>query len=257
MFGRLKERLNDGDTLIGTFVKTPAINLVEILGFVGFDFIIIDMEHSSLDFAQAEALVVAAASVGLGSVIRTAKNQDDLIVKALDLGCDGVQIPLIETAAQAKAAVRSAHYFPLGDRSISFSTRAAAYGTIPPPEYVEKSNQKQMVILQVENRGAVECSAALSKVQGADVLFLGTADLCQSMGYPGHLLLDEIEKSLSLMSASVKAMDKWMGAFVGSERDLKIAIRYRIPYLVFSTDLGLFQKGAKSELQMIRGFLEN
>ena len=177
MQGTLRNRIKAGEKLLGTFVKLPAPVVVEMLGEVGFDFVIIDLEHSSLDFAQAEMMVTAADAVGMASLIRVPANQEHLVTKALDLGCDGVQVPMVESADQVKNAAQASRYHPDGMRSMSFATRSARFGCISREEHIQQTNTNQVVGVQIESLAGVEQADAIAAVEGIGLHLRGTRRL--------------------------------------------------------------------------------
>ena len=134
---KLKQKLSGGQALRGTFVKLNCPAAVEILGYAGLDFVIIDGEHAPCDQIMLENLVRAGDCVGLPVIVRVPTADDIHILKAMDVGAAGVQIPGIETVAQAEDVVKAAKYAPMGRRGLSFAQRSACYGFMDKAEYLD------------------------------------------------------------------------------------------------------------------------
>lgn len=256
MMPKLKKKLCSDSIAVGTFVKMPTLSVIDMLGDAGYDFVIIDMEHSPLDFHWVEAMVAAADAVKMSTVIRVPDNQDYLIVKALDLGCDGVQIPMIETVEGAKKAMQAARYYPLGNRSISFATRGARYGAVPRPEHIKESNADQMVVAQIESLSAVEQADSIASLAGIDVLFVGPADLSQSMGMPGQSSDPRVMECLRRVGAAAERNRKALGVHVNRLEDVPEMMACGVTYFVYASDTAFFRRGAQEALQGIRTILK-
>src|SRR3954463_4320973 len=123
----VKEKLVSNKTVIGTFSKFSSPVSSEILGYLGFDFLILDMEHSALDYHQAEDLIRAGDAAGISTIIRVPGVEESPILRVLEAGSQGIQAPGVDTADMAKKVVEASRYRPIGRRGLSFSTRAAQY----------------------------------------------------------------------------------------------------------------------------------
>jgi 4-hydroxy-2-oxoheptanedioate aldolase len=255
MIGKLKNRLKTGEILLGTFVKMSAINTIEILGELKYHFVVLDMEHSPLGFESVEKMVIVADQSGLGTIIRIPDRQEYFVVRALDLGCDGVQVPFIENPSEAKKVVEAGRYHPMGNRSLSLATRGARYGLIGYGRHTIDSNQNQIIAVQIESWEAVQQSEAIAATEGIDVLFIGPADLSQSLGITGQVSSPKITEALEITGRAAKKYGKALGIHVSSPADAEKALRCGATYLAYSTDIGLFLKGAESALAGIAGLL--
>jgi 2-keto-3-deoxy-L-rhamnonate aldolase RhmA len=179
----LKETLSKGPAF-GSFVTFASSGLTEFTARLGFEFTLLDSEHGAMDSVDLEDMVRASQCVGVPSVVRVPYNRPELIRRALDSGADGVQVPLVNTADDARAAVRAATFPPRGDRGVAFLTRAAHYGTVAEREtYFERADAARVLVLHIETIEAVENLDAILAVEGADVFFVGPGDLAVSMGH--------------------------------------------------------------------------
>lgn len=172
----LKARLTAGEFLLGTFLKTPAAVLVEVMATCGLDLLCLDAEHAPFDRSSIDACVHAGRASGLPTIVRLPATSPEHILNALDCGADGVLLPHIRSADEARAAVASATYAP-GGRGYAGSSRAARYGLATMPEHRESASARTTVIAQIEDVEAVEAVEAIAATPGLDALFVGRIDL--------------------------------------------------------------------------------
>ncbi|MGD2157128.1 MAG: aldolase/citrate lyase family protein, partial [Anaerolineales bacterium] len=171
---RLKRILNEGGVAIGANTQIPSTALVEILGLVGFDFTMIDTEHGLFDLQFTGELIRAAQGAGLTPLVRVLNNNPGLILKALDLGAQGVVIPRISSQEDAIRAVEACKY-SMG-RGACPLVRAADYGLWDWKTYQDWADGETMVILLIEDLEAAERIEEILEVQGVDAIFLGPFD---------------------------------------------------------------------------------
>ena len=186
MLHNLDQRLQSGDTLIGTWLYLNDIGVAEIVAASGFDFVMIDMEHSPTGFDNLRNLIMAVERHTL-PVVRVKANSPEFITAILDLGPAAVMVPRINTAAEAAAAVQHAKYAPLGSRGFG-PYRVSDY-TRNMPDFLAQANAKQLLWVQIEHHEAVKNIEEIVKVEGIDACFIGLGDLSASLGHlgnPGH-----------------------------------------------------------------------
>ena len=170
-----RDRLRARDLLAGTWVKTPHPHVVELLAMSPLDVIVLDAEHAPFDRAALDICIMAARAVGKPVLVRPASSAHDAILNALDCGADGVIVPHVRSADEAREVVRACHYVP-GGRGFAGSTRAAAYSTLGMAKH-RAAAKDVVVIAQIEDVEAVEAIAEIVAVEGIDALFIGRADL--------------------------------------------------------------------------------
>jgi 4-hydroxy-2-oxoheptanedioate aldolase len=182
----LKRKLTAGEMALGIFVGFDAPFLLEIFGFTGFDFVVIDCEHGALDPHHVENLVRAAERSGATPIVRVPQNIPQILLRYLDVGPQGALIPWCQSAAEALAAAQATRYYPLGRRGLA-GVRAAQYGVVEPLAlYTQRANEELHLTVQVETAAAVEALPEMLQVPGVDAFFIGPNDLSQSLGYPGQ-----------------------------------------------------------------------
>lgn len=187
----LRARLLDGETLLGTFQLIDSPMAAEIAGVAGFDFTILDQEHGPLTAESCVGMCAAAERAGAAPVVRVRNNSEAEIQRALDIGAAGVEIPQVETGADARAAVDHARFDPLGSRGFSPYVRAGGY--TGGDDYTDQQNETTAVVVHIEGERGVENLDDIVAVDGIDVLFLGPYDMSQSLGIPGQVRDDRVE----------------------------------------------------------------
>ena len=192
---QIKEKLAAGRPVYGAMVQFPDADLTEMLGHAGFDWILIDAEHGSINENDCLAMVRACELANTTSIVRPPVNDPEIIMRFLDRGAQGVQVPHVNTAADARAAVDAVKYYPIGTRGVTSATRSANYGLRESiPDYIKFSNAETLVCVMIEEREAVDNLPEILKVEGVDVFFVGAGDLAQSMGFPGNKNAPEVQK---------------------------------------------------------------
>jgi 4-hydroxy-2-oxoheptanedioate aldolase len=181
----VKGKLSRGEAVIGVFLGTSDARFVELCGYAGFDYVLLDAEHFPLSDSDVEHLVRAAEVVGIPAFVRVAANRPEIIRRVLDVGAWGVMIPQVRSAEEATAAVAATKYAPLGTRGAAVSRVAGSGTTTSFREWAEISNRETMVIIQIETREAVDRLNDILQVEGVDAFEIGRSDLSQSLGLPG------------------------------------------------------------------------
>jgi len=212
----MKAKLIAGETVYGVVVRFPAPALVEMFGHIGFDYVMLDCEHGSISLEGCESMLIAADASGYSTVVRVPYLHEKEISRTLDIGAQGVQVPMINTRAEAESMARASKYYPLGERGMALP-RSADYGmTLPGPAYYQFANENTLTLAHIETVEAVENLGELVQVAGIDVFFIGPSDLSQSMGFPGQndhpAVLAKIEEAIE----KIRAGGKIPGIFAGS-----------------------------------------
>ena len=204
----VKRKLANGQVVIGSFVFVSSATLTEIIGLSGFDFVVIDMEHGPVDIGVTENMIRAAELVGVTPFVRVSHNTSHLILRALDVGAQGVHVPDIGDAESARAMVANVKYSPEGHRGLG-GVRAAKYGLQDSlAEYAATANQETMVIAHIEHVKAIEKLDELLIIEGIDVYFVGPTDLSNSLGIPGQTkdpkVVNLVEDAIKRIAAAGK-----------------------------------------------------
>ncbi|MFB2939139.1 HpcH/HpaI aldolase/citrate lyase family protein [Aerosakkonemataceae cyanobacterium BLCC-F154] len=248
---QVKQKLQQGEVVIGPFMNCAYPAFIEICGHAGFDFAIIDLEHGPLHTLAAEDLCRAADCVGLDAIVRVRKNDPPQIQRALDIGSAGVQVPQIETNTDAAAVVRSAKYYPLGTRGLSLNTRAGMY-TAAGTEIIEKLNAESLVVVHVEGIRGVENLEEIVRVPHIDVVFLGPYDLSQSLGIPGQVGDDRVIELMKQCVTKIKQAKKAVGTFADRPEMAKLWIDAGVQYIALGVDVAIFLRACQALVKAVR-----
>ena len=172
----IKQKMNDGHAVLGPFLKMNDPALIEQAALAGFDFCIIDMEHGPISFESAQNLIRAAELHGMSPIIRTTDTSDENILRALDLGAHGVEVPQVNSKESAQAVVSASKYFPEGTRGVCRYTRAAEYTHVEKSKHFKLSNERTMVLVpgDVTNPIVVEKMKEAVKKAAAKGVKVGT-----------------------------------------------------------------------------------
>ncbi len=217
----VKRKLAAGETVLGLFLGSDSPDLVEIFGYAGLDFVMIDAEHGTIDPHHAENLVRAAECSGITPLARVTQSTPQTILRFLDAGAQGVMIPWCQSAGEARAAVQAVKYYPTGRRGLA-GARAAAFGMqMPLPDYVPLANAETMVITQIETVGTLDALPEMLQVPDIDVFFIGPTDLSRSMGYPGRTHEPAVQEVIERTIAQILAAGKNAGIHTRDAEDLK------------------------------------
>jgi 4-hydroxy-2-oxoheptanedioate aldolase len=183
---RVKKILREGGLALGTYtggIADPQI--VEIIGHAGFDAAFIDMEHTSFDLRDVQLMVMAAERVGITPIVRTPGFDPAFVLRLLDMGVQGIQLPHVSDARAAREAVKAVRYAPLGERGMAGASRATDYGRIPLSAHMEQSNREITLSVMVEDLPAVEEIDAIASTEGIDIVAVGPSDMSRALGVSG------------------------------------------------------------------------
>lgn len=162
---------------LGTWVKLPAMESIELIALAGFDFIVIDLEHSAISMETAYRHIGTALFAGVAPIVRIPALDAGVVQRLLDAGAEGIMVPHIDTVEQAESAVAAVRFPPLGTRGVGSTSRAGAWGAMPRADYVRYGQEQVVLIAQIESGAAARAAGAIAAVDGIDCLLIGAADL--------------------------------------------------------------------------------
>ena len=233
----LKSRLESQPYVLGTFVQIPSPQVVEILGFSGFDFVVIDNEHGAINPETTEQMIRAAEVVGLTAMVRVPQCDPVAIRLPLDWGAAGVHVPQIESTGLASMAARSARFFPQGERGLQPYVRSARYRSFSTSEYLERTNRDVSVVIHIEGRGGVADLEEILTLDGIDVAFLGPYDLSQALGIPGQVTDRRVESTI-LEAVKQAGSTRAVGTYADTPEAARRWIGAGIRYVTLGLDAG-------------------
>jgi 2-keto-3-deoxy-L-rhamnonate aldolase RhmA len=177
----LRERIRSGETMLGTFVKSPSHHVSEVLGHAGLDFAIIDAEHAPFGIGDVDRVVLGARSANLPCLVRPPDHSVSFINQCLDLGAAGIMAPHV-TDSERASGLAAAMKYAGGQRGFSPSTRAGGFGSMAAVTYRARADAETSLWCQIEDAVALPHLDAIARVEGVDCFFLGRADLALSLG---------------------------------------------------------------------------
>ena len=237
---QFKDKLREGYVL-GPFAKTCDPGFIEILGYGGFDFVIIDLEHGPNTIQTAQDLVRAAQVSQLLPIVRVKERVPSVIGEALDIGAGGIHVPQITSAEDARSVLDRAKFAPEGMRGVCRFVRAGKYSSMDRFQYFKEANEA-VIIVGLEGTEAIEKVDEIIAVDGVDIVFVGPYDLSQSLGVTGQIdhpmvtdkMVEIIEKCLSKGIA--------VGTFVETVEGARKWRDLGVKYLCYSVDTGIFHQ---------------
>lgn len=228
----LKKKLKK-ETLFGTFVPFALGDVADYTSRLGFDFIIIDNEHGIMNQETIFDMIRAAQCQRTPAIVRCTNSTPDMIHKVLDMGAEGILVPVINTAEDAREVIKSALYPPEGERGIAYFTRAASYGMIDDKAgFLKKANEEVFISIQLETGAAIENLDEILEVEGIDMFFIGPNDLAASLGLPNPH--PEMTKIIKETIQKIIAKGKTVGIFVTDDEAAKKYIELGAKFILTS-----------------------
>jgi 2-keto-3-deoxy-L-rhamnonate aldolase RhmA len=238
----LKVRLAGGEPILGTFIKTPHPHVVEVLASSELDCLCLDAEHAPFDRRDLDLCIIAARGFGIPVLVRPPSAAPEHLLNALDCGADGVLVPHVRSADEARAVALAAHYGP-GGRGYAGSSRAAGYGTVPMRQHKQASAERTVVIAQVEDVDAVEAIEEIVAVGGIDAFFIGRIDLTVALGCEtpdDPAVIAAVER----VAAACKKAGRPCGMFLSLVEDVPHWQSLGVSLFLLGSDHGFLREGA-------------
>jgi 4-hydroxy-2-oxoheptanedioate aldolase len=208
----MKEKIARGEPALGCSVMFPSPQVVEMLGYAGFDWVLIDCEHGSLGLGDVELMAMACDAAGITPIARPRSNAPADIQSVMDRGAMGVQVPHVNTAEDARQAVAAVKFGPGAARGLAAGTRPDSWGLgARMPDFTKRANAQSLVCVQIEHAEALANVDEILAVDGIDVFFIGPSDLSQSMGFPGDPKAPPVAKAIADTLAKIVAAGRVPG----------------------------------------------
>lgn len=238
---RLKERLKNGETVLGTWCILPSAATLNVIAATGLDFVIIDMEHGPHSIQTTEDMLRAAEVEGCAPLVRVSMLDESMILRALDIGASGVVIPHIESTVNARKAVTFSKYHPVGKRGFSPFTRAGGYSPALVTEHGRTQNERTIVVLMLEGVDGVRNLDAILRMplvrKSVDVIYIGAYDLSQALGYPGQVDHPRVRAHLKECVEKIRASGIAPGGYVAKNRaDMEWMSRMGMQFITLLPD---------------------
>lgn len=253
--------IRQGKPVIGLWLHTHSFHIARIVAAQSlFDWLMVDMEHTPIDYSTASMIFSAIADVSGGActpLARVAHNTMDQIKQALDAGAQGVIVPMINTAADAANVVRYARYPPLGQRGAGGFLPHYSFGTTSHVEYVKNANSEILVSIQIETKEAVENIDSILDTPGIDLIFIGTYDLHVSLGLAPTLWSDDptFLTAVNKVMSACKQRNLPYGTLAPDGEGVKHRLEKGFTLVSMGTDMGQLLKAISTQYQELRALL--
>lgn len=238
-----RRQLREKQRLIGCWASLASPISTEVLGYAGFDWLLIDGEHAPNDLQTFLTQLLALKDSPSAAVVRPQWNEPVLLKRLLDLGVYNFLIPFIESAEQAQAAVAATRYPPRGIRGIAVAQRSNRYGYCP--DYFERIDDNISVLVQIESRAGVEAVDAIARVDGVDALFIGPSDLSASLGHFGNPRHPDVQRAMQRVLDAAQVHGKPVGILSGVEEDTQRYLEMGMTCVAVGMDVVLLRNASR------------
>jgi 4-hydroxy-2-oxoheptanedioate aldolase len=239
-----KRALRAGKPQIGLWSSLSSNYTVEVIAGAGFDWILLDSEHSPADIENLLTQLQAAAPYPTHPVVRIPWNDMVTIKRVLDIGAQSLLVPYVSSADEARAAVSYTRYPPAGMRGVAGTTRATRFGRIP--DYARRAHEEICLLVQVETQGALESIEAICGIEGVDGVFIGPADLHASLGHPGEIANPKVKPMIDDAIRRIRNTGKAPGILTPNEADARHWLECGALFVAVGADVGILARGAEA-----------
>ena len=249
----LKEKLETNKQTIGTWNIIVSTMVVDVIASSGIDFIVIDAEHGSISYETAQAMISICEGYNVTPIMRVGEINESLILRALDIGSHGVQLPNITTIEDAKKFVQFAKYPPLGVRGFSPYTKAGLYDVTNGQKMPAIANENTLLIANVEGEEGIKNLQEIVEVDGIDVIFIGLFDMSKSLGIAGDVQNPRVMEKLDEAIEVIHKNGKKVGSIASNLDMLEVLKKKKIDYLTYSVDTGMIKESYTNMINKFRG----
>ena len=253
----MKEKMERGQKVLGTFMWMGGSSTVEALGYSGVDFIIIDSEHGPFTIESVQEMCRVADLSQMTPCVRITEVTRSNVLKPLDVGAEAIIVPDIKTMDEVRNLVRYAKYFPTGERGVAFA-RKAGYGyndcaTSGLENYFKNCNEETLIFPQCETAESVDIIEEIVATDGVDGVFVGPYDLSASLGTPGDFENPKFKRAFERVCNAVKSSGKYLMIFCFSKEEAKEYFDMGANAVVYSSDVNVMVDAFKHEVSKILG----
>ncbi len=248
----LRKKIENNELLVGSWITLAHPSIAEIMASAGFDWLCIDLEHSSINISQAEELIRIVNLSGVSPLVRLTSNNSDQIKRVMDSGSEGIIVPMVNSVQDARSAVHSAYYPPIGNRGFGLS-RAHSYG-IDFEEYLEWQTKNTTIIVQIEHIDAVDNFEEILQEDGVNGFIVGPYDLSGSLGIPGQFDHPKMMEAMSQINEVAKRNLKPGGIHIvePNPHDLSRCIEDGNKFIAYSLDTRMIDTASRAGLEVIK-----
>lgn len=250
MRNAFKDALSGPRPLVGIWSMLNSTTAVEAVGGAGFDWMLLDGEHSPLELADAIDHLRALAACGTAPIVRLPDNDPILFKRFLDAGVTTVMLPQVQSAAEARAAVQAMHYPPLGARGVALMHRASRYGRTP--DYLRTASDSLCLVVQLETPAALDRLEEIAAVEGVDALFFGPGDLSATLGLLGQPDHPKVQETIAGAFERAQVLGKPCGVLAPNPAAARRYIEMGFAFVSVASDLALLVHNADATASQYR-----
>lgn len=247
---KFKRHLIEGKVQIGLWLSMDSLFATEIVAGSGFDWLLLDMEHTSIDLSQVVQHLRAAKGGTAEVVVRIPWNEPIIVKRLLDAGVRSLMVPYVQSAEEARRAVAATRYPPQGVRGSAGNTRASNFNRLA--AYLEKYQEEQCLIAQIETPASIEAIEEIGKVDGVDGLFVGPNDLAMNMGRSGDPGAADVKLAIADALARIRATGKAAGILNFNPGEARAHIAANIGFIAVGSDASILARKSEALLAEVR-----
>jgi 2-keto-3-deoxy-L-rhamnonate aldolase RhmA len=237
-----RSRIETRQHVLGTFIKTPTTHATEILGHVGFDFVIVDQEHAPFDRGTIDMACLAARASNIAAIVRVAEPTPASILSVLDCGATGVMVPHVDSADKAKEIAAACRYRN-GNRGFSNTTRAGSFGGASFSEHMEAQDSQVTCVAMIEDASALDHLDEIARTPGLDAFFIGRGDLTAALG------VERMQEAVKVITGKARAAGMPIMVLVSGRDDARAMRELGASAFVVSNDQNLLKAAASQALK--------
>ena len=224
-------------------------DIVELMGCLNVDVVWICNEHLGINPEKLKNVIRASRSSDTDVMVRRVFGNYDDLIQPLEMGASGLMIPHCKSVEMVKEIVRQTRFYPIGNRGVDGISADSAFGTIPLDEYMKVANDETFLMIQIEDREAINSIEEMAEIEGVDIVFIGPADLSQSLGIPGDF---KNEKIISVIDRTISACEKnnkWCGTSGMDPEYTKELLDKGVKFITGTSDYGMIKNGITNQLE--------
>lgn len=249
----LKMKMADNKIVYGTMlseVNTP--NIMRVLKVCGFDHCIIDCEHGYFDYTGVANLIAVANLIQLTVIVRIPKVDRECILKYMEMGADGLLIPMTSSAQDVEKVIEFSKYMPLGKRGLATQRAHTGYNPGNLTEYIKKANEDTVIIAQIESAQGIENIAEILQVEGVDGVVVGPNDMSLEMGVLGHYQHPMMQAAIQSVVNAAKNTGRWSGIISSNKLLLRQCAEMGMQFMSWNSEIGMIAESGREALQTLR-----
>ena len=235
----LKNKFEKNMKCLGTWSVIPSVINTDIIGKSNFDFVILDQEHGPINFETMQNQIISSENNQMSPIVRVPKVNIEDILRSLDIGAHGIQVPNIEDIDDIYKIIEFAKYPPVGNRGFSTFTRAGGYNLKNKEDLYKNANQNTLIGINIESKKGLKMLDKIADIKEVDMIFFGTFDLSKEIGIPGDTNHKDLDKIILEATKFLHGKKKVTGTIATNKESLNKYISYGMQYILYKVDCGI------------------